>query len=70
MFRYMMALALIAKAGSLLFFFLSWWFYKPPQNTKVMAAQTPSVHLVQSENKPNSYPRSNGCVNESLNERF
>ncbi|XP_020709154.2 solute carrier organic anion transporter family member 4A1 [Athalia rosae] len=30
MSRYMLALAFIGKAASLLFFFLAWWFYIPP----------------------------------------
>lgn len=29
-FRYMLALAFIGKAASLLFFFLAWWTYIPP----------------------------------------
>lgn len=34
-FRYMLALAFIGKAASLLFFFLAWWTYIPPGSRRV-----------------------------------
>lgn len=45
-FRYMLALAFIGKAASLLFFFLAWWTYIPPgsrgigQNSQQQATAT------------------------------
>jgi len=41
--RYMLALAFIGKAASLLFFFLAWWFYVPPSGFKTaLQAGTPT----------------------------
>ncbi|GLG98076.1 Solute carrier organic anion transporter family member [Gryllus bimaculatus] len=44
MARYMLALAFIGKAASLLFFFLAWWFYIPPSSLReaLATAGTPS----------------------------
>ncbi|PNF24215.1 Solute carrier organic anion transporter family member 4A1 [Cryptotermes secundus] len=43
MSRYMLALAFIGKAASLLFFFLAWWFYIPPSGFKeALQAATPT----------------------------
>ncbi|GBP12346.1 Solute carrier organic anion transporter family member 4C1 [Eumeta japonica] len=44
MSRYMLALALIGKLCSVLFFFLAWWFYKPP-GSKSSNAVIPSVDM-------------------------
>lgn len=42
-YRYMLALAFIGKAASLLFFFLAWWFYIPPSGFKeALQAATPT----------------------------
>lgn len=41
--RYMLALAFLGKAASLLFFFLAWWFYVPPSGFKeALQAATPT----------------------------
>ncbi|XP_049773044.1 solute carrier organic anion transporter family member 4A1 isoform X2 [Schistocerca cancellata] len=41
--RYMLALAFIGKAASLLFFFLAWWFYVPPSGlNQALQAATPT----------------------------
>lgn len=65
----MLALALVAKMCSLLFFVSAWWFYKAPQHTKMKSV--PSVNLVQPDIKQNNYVHSNGCSNnEIINERF
>ncbi|XP_053609403.1 solute carrier organic anion transporter family member 4A1-like isoform X2 [Plodia interpunctella] len=45
MSRYMLALALVGKLCSILFFFLAWWFYRPPGG-KSGNAVVPSVDLV------------------------
>ncbi|XP_069678542.1 solute carrier organic anion transporter family member 4A1 isoform X2 [Periplaneta americana] len=43
MSRYMLALAFLGKAASLLFFFLAWWFYIPPSGFKeALQAATPT----------------------------
>lgn len=39
----MLALSFIGKAASLLFFFLSWWFYIPPSGlNQALQAETPT----------------------------
>ncbi|KAL4713814.1 hypothetical protein ACJJTC_015468 [Scirpophaga incertulas] len=62
MSRYMLALALVGKLCSVLFFFLAWWFYRPPCKGN---AVVPSIDLVVSADKSTnaangSCPRSNG----------
>lgn len=44
----MLALALVGKLCSVLFFFLAWWFYRPPGG-KSGNAVVPSVDLVVCE---------------------
>lgn len=41
----MFALAFVGKLCSLLFFFLAWWFYKPPGASKSGNAVVPAVDL-------------------------
>ncbi|XP_049876668.1 solute carrier organic anion transporter family member 4A1 [Pectinophora gossypiella] len=52
MSRYMLALALVGKLCSVLFFFLAWWFYRPPGG-KNPNAVVPSVDLVVCSEKTN-----------------
>lgn len=51
-FRYMLALALVGKLCSLLFFFLAWWFYRAP-GSKSSNAVVPTVDIVVSTEKIN-----------------
>lgn len=48
----MLALALVGKLCSVLFFFLAWWFYRPP-GAKSGNAVVPSVDLVVHAEKTN-----------------
>lgn len=50
--RYMLGIALVGKLCSLLFFFLAWWFYRPP-GSKNGNAIVPSVDLVVCAEKTN-----------------
>ncbi|XP_013188543.2 solute carrier organic anion transporter family member 4A1 [Amyelois transitella] len=59
MSRYMLALALIGKLCSILFFFLAWWFYRPPGG-KSGNAVLPSVDLVVCSEKNGNV--ANGAV--------
>ncbi|CAH2989596.1 unnamed protein product [Chilo suppressalis] len=52
MSRYMLALALVGKFCSVLFFFLAWWFYRPPGGRSGNAV-VPSIDLVVCNEKPN-----------------
>ncbi|XP_026758788.2 solute carrier organic anion transporter family member 4A1 isoform X2 [Galleria mellonella] len=52
MSRYMLGLALVGKLCSVLFFFLAWWFYRPPGG-KNGNAVVPSVDLVVCGEKTN-----------------
>lgn len=52
MSRYMLGIALVGKLCSLLFFFLAWWFYRPP-GSKNGNAIVPSVDLVVCAEKTN-----------------
>ncbi|XP_030021083.2 solute carrier organic anion transporter family member 4A1 isoform X1 [Manduca sexta] len=76
MSRYMLVLALVGKLCSLLFFFLAWWFYRPP-GSKSGNAVVPSVDLVVCAEKtngtlngitnvPNGIERTNGYCNAAL----
>lgn len=56
----MLALALVGKLCSLLFFFLAWWFYKAP-GSKSPNAIVPSVDLVVSTEKINGI-NGNGVI--------
>lgn len=51
MSRYMLALAFIGKAASLLFFFLAWWTYIPPgsKRTDQNSREEPTATLVLSD---------------------
>ncbi|XP_068085065.1 solute carrier organic anion transporter family member 4A1 [Anabrus simplex] len=54
--RYMLALAFIGKAASLLFFFLAWWFYIPPSGMReALQAGTPTSPD-GAEGEPSSVP--------------
>lgn len=64
-FRYMLALALVGKLCSVLFFFLAWWFYRPPGGKT--NAVVPSVDLVLSNEKTNGNGVSNGGANGYCN---
>ncbi|XP_045524058.1 solute carrier organic anion transporter family member 4A1 isoform X1 [Pieris brassicae] len=55
MSRYMLALAFAGKICSLIFFFLAWWFYRPP-GTKNGNAVSPSIDLVPSEKSNGTIP--------------
>ncbi|CAF4949953.1 unnamed protein product [Pieris macdunnoughi] len=55
MSRYMLALAFAGKLCSLIFFFLAWWFYRPP-GTKNGNAVGPSIDLVHSEKSNGTIP--------------
>ncbi|KAI5632854.1 organic anion transporter polypeptide (OATP) family domain-containing protein [Phthorimaea operculella] len=59
MSRYMLALALVGKLCSVLFFFLAWWFYRPPGG-KNPNAVVPSVDLVVCSEKTNGNGNCNG----------
>lgn len=48
----MLGIALVGKLCSVLFFFLAWWFYRPP-GSKNGNAVVPSVDLVLSGEKTN-----------------
>lgn len=50
--RYMLALAFIGKAASLLFFFLAWWCYVPPGGRRVNPEprQEPIATLMMNDN--------------------
>ncbi|XP_026319566.1 solute carrier organic anion transporter family member 4A1 [Hyposmocoma kahamanoa] len=65
MARYMLALALVGKLCSVLFFFLAWWFYRPPGGKT--NAVVPSVDLVLSSEKTNGNGMSNGGANGYCN---
>ncbi|XP_061708271.1 solute carrier organic anion transporter family member 4A1 [Cydia pomonella] len=62
MSRYMLALALLGKLCSLLFFFLAWWFYRPPGG-KTGNAVVPSVDLVVCAEKTNGVANGNVANN-------
>lgn len=49
----MLGIALVGKLCSLLFFFLAWWFYRPPGVNGNGNAVVPSVDLVLSSEKTN-----------------
>lgn len=56
----MLALALVGKLCSLLFFFLAWWFYRAP-GSKSPNAVVPSVDLVVATEKINGI-NGNGVI--------
>lgn len=73
-YRYMLGIALVGKLCSILFFFLAWWFYRPP-GSKNGNAVVPSVDLVVCGEKTNgnvtnvangTLERSNGYCNAAL----
>lgn len=55
----MLALALVGKLCSVLFFFLAWWFYRTP-DSKSPNVVVPSVDLVVSTEKINGINGING----------
>lgn len=63
-YRYMLALAFIGKAASLLFFFLAWWFYIPPSGFKAaLQAATPTSPDVTDDVGGTSSILMNGHIN-------
>ncbi|XP_075991572.1 organic anion transporting polypeptide 26F isoform X2 [Anticarsia gemmatalis] len=68
MSRYMLGIALVGKLCSVLFFFLAWWFYRPP-GSKNGNAVVPSVDLVLSSEKTNGNITNvaNGTLDRSAN---
>ncbi|KPJ15355.1 Solute carrier organic anion transporter family member 4A1 [Papilio machaon] len=63
MSRYMLALALVGKLCSLVFFFLAWWFYRPPGG-KSGNGVVPAIDLLvtdkRSTNGPHTISTDNG----------
>ncbi|CAH2049869.1 unnamed protein product, partial [Iphiclides podalirius] len=81
MSRYMLALALVGKLCSVVFFFLAWWFYRPPGaksgngappvdllvRDKVDGRRGPSTIANGTDNLTNGLPpHSNGYCNAAL----
>ncbi|KAM3960858.1 LOW QUALITY PROTEIN: solute carrier organic anion transporter family member 4A1 [Aphomia sociella] len=65
MSRYMLGLALVGKLCSVLFFFLAWWFYRPPGG-KSGNAVVPSVDLVVCGEKTNGNLANGAAVNGTM----
>lgn len=63
-FRYMLALAFIGKAASLLFFFLAWWTYIPPGTRRLAqnSQEEPSTTLTLNDN-PHEAPITPATIN-------
>lgn len=66
MSRYMLALALVGKLCSLLFFFLAWWFYRPPGAVSGNAV-VPTVDVLCADKANGArLPNGNGYCNAAL----
>ncbi|XP_072947607.1 solute carrier organic anion transporter family member 4A1 [Epargyreus clarus] len=76
MSRYMLALALVGKLCSLLFFFLAWWCYKPPGGKAgnavrpardlVLRDKPRALNTISNGNIGNTNGMSNGYCNAAL----